>query len=536
MTLAALLASAIAVAPAPAGAQPGPGTPSDSQPPIQPATPVNAQSLVRVHLTGWLRARGQWIRNGSLGNGTSGIPATLGQLDPSGAGSASDDIALSQLRLRLEPSVALGARARIDTQLDVAGGTVLGAHPTDDSVMGRWVGFAGNGRGTETVSVRRAWATFDLFGLGQLLVGRAPDHFGLGLWRNDGRDRRSDFQSDVDRVAIRGDIFGLRLHISRDAMAALPMVSKGPSSQDPALSLQDSADVTRWLAQVEGGALAAKAQGLRWGVALAYQDQAVGLRIEHADDPAAKLNEGCVETGVCNQLVPRDALLVTPQAYVGWRGKTGLGVLRVEAEGVLRFATVDNTDVLANTDTGTTFIGGALAGQLSLRRGASDFRLKAGFASGDSEGGFGVLDRSNLTVIDPVTKQEVRRSLVTGIATHRGFLVDGLLFREVIGAVANAWYVRPALRWHVTPQTPDGGLSLELGCLVAGAAQWGATPGKRALLGVEPELSIDARFGRFGGAAVDFSYLLPGPGFDAGRGGTPAKDAWRLSAAWVVDF
>ena len=504
-----------------------------AEPGVLAATPVATTRLVSLDLHGTLRLRGQWLHNGGLGDGGAGVPATVSRLGLSGGG---DDVSLADVRLRLDPTLNLGSRARVDAQLDVTGGLVFGANLPSSAVLSHAVGMFGDTAWHDLVAVRRAWATFELFGLAELVIGRTGDHFGLGMWRNDGRDPLSDFQSDVDRVALRGQLLGLRLMLSRDTMASLPVIYNGADGDDIRYGLQDATDVVRWLAQVEGGAEKATDNGLRWGFAVGYHSQTLGLRVEHEDAADAALDPDCVAADTCVQLVPREALMIVPQGSIAWRGNIGLGLLTAEAEAVMRLATFENTDALPNTDTSTTLIGGAFAGRVTLTSGSHHWRLRAGWASGDAAGGFGVLDRANLTVVDPVTKELVHRDYVTGMAMHRGFLVGGTLFREVIGAVANAWYARPSWRLALTPKTPTGGVSVELGCLIAGAAQWGATPGKSTWLGIEPELQLDARLGRFGRGVLQASYFAPGPAFDKGLGGSPAEPAWRANAAWIVDF
>lgn len=510
-------------------------TPTTVTPPrfVAPASPVPTTRFIDLKTHGNLRLRSQWLHNGSLGEGGSAQPSTLKRLYLAPNGS---DVVLTDVRLRVDPRLYLGARARIDAQLDLTGGLIFGAKLNGSGLGDRFVGMFGNTAKQDAVAVRRAWATFDVFGLAKLIVGRTGDHFGLGLWRNDGRDPRADFQSDVDRVALRGDLFGMRITLSRDTLVTLPVVAPGHHGDDLYYGLQGATDVIRWLAQVEGGVLEPGKKGLRWGAALSYHSQSLGLRLEHSDDVQTDLAGDCVSADTCTQLVPREALMIVPQATVSWSGSTGLGALKAAAEVVVRVASFDNTDALPNTDTSTTLVGGALVGQLSLTRGSQVWGLRAGWASGDDAGGFGVNDRHNLSIVDPVSKELVHRSIVTGMTTHRGFLIDGILFREVIGAVANAWYARPSWRLDVHPRTTTSGLSFELACLVAGAAQWGATPGRRSWLGVEPELKVDARFGRLGRMVMQTSLLLPGAAFDAGLDGAAAEPAWRVSASWIVDF
>ncbi len=523
-----LVASPALAAPGPVVAEPEPGV-SDG---------AEGHPLVDVELKGLLRARGQWIGNGSLGNGTSGLPTPVSAA--TGGAGAGDRLAQADLRLRLQPALQLGSYARIDSQLELAGAMVFGGDPRDASVLSDAAGFEGQGAVRGGFGVRRLWATFDVFGLASFEVGRTPDHFGLGLHRNDGRDSRADWQSDVDRVRVSSELLGMRIRLSRDTMATLPMVGQGLGALDLRYSVADSTDVIRWLAEVES-ATPADAPGLRWAFAVGYQDQAVGLALEHDDDPAQKLASDCILSGTCANLVVRSATLVTPQAFVAWRRPTQLGALTLQAEAVVRVGTLDNADNLASTDTSKIIVGGGgmVRGDLVANRWA--LRLDVGYASGDEEGGFGVLDRANLTVPGPAG--EVHRTWLTGMPWHRGMLVDGLLFREVIGAVANSGFARPALRRTVlgTPASAAGdasamGLDVEVAAVAAMAARVGATPGNARWLGLQPELRVDARFGPFGTAILHGSWLVPGAGLAAGPGGKAADSAFRLALDWVAAF
>ena len=522
-------------------ALPALAAPNPPPPAIAPAVSATGAPLVHVELGGLLRVRGQAIRNGSLGDHgqgrLSGLPASLSVRDGNEAvGDGADALGVADLRLRLEPELHLATRAAIHSQIDVSGWLVLGSDPRAeaDPIMERLAWQSGNGPARDPLEIRRLWATFDVFGVAEFRVGRMPDHFGMGLLRNDGRDAMSDFQSEVDRVGFQVEAFDLRLNISRDTMASGPLVPAGLAADAPVYAMQDSADVLRWVFELYGGAYQPDAPGLAWGIAMLYQDQELALASEHDADPQAAIGPGCLESGACTALVPREASMVWPQAWMRYKRKTPLGALHVEVEAALLFATFDNTDVLAATDTGKTVIGGGLAARLSLERARDTFRLDAGFASGESDGGFGIFDHDNFR--DLAAPDQPHRDLLTGFRFHRGFLVDGLLFREVIGAVANSWYFRPAWRRRLVDASSWGRLEVEFGLLTALAASSGATPGKAALLGIEPELGLELVGHGASTARLDFSWLAPGAAFDDGAGGSAASQAWRLTGQWIVRF
>lgn len=501
-----------------------------------------AAPMVHLQWAGGLRVRGQSLHDGSLGDRSadgklSGLPASLSVNPKNEAISSGGDVlGTADLRLRFDPVLFVGSRAAVHSQVDLAATMVMGSDPNDASegVAGRMTLQAGQGPVRSALAIRRLWATYDVLGLAQVVLGRTPDHFGMGLLRNDGRDDRSDFQSDVDRVGLQVEAFDMRFALSRDNLATLPLVAGSQAADAAMWGLADAADVIRWVFEIHGGPADARDEGLAWGGALLYQDQEVGLQAEHADDAATALQPGCVEAGTCVQLVPRTASTVWAQLHLRWLGKTPVGVLRAEVEGALTFATFDNTDVLASTDTSKTILAGGVAGRVSLDRVTDTWLLDLGYASGDGEGGFGVLDQDNFRRLD--LPDQPHRSFLTGMHFHRGFLVDGLLFREVIGAVANSWYARPAWRHRLLDAGGLGRLDLELGVMTALAARQGATPGKGLLLGVEPELRLELVSGAHGTGRLDFSYLVPGAAFDAGEGGAHAPQAWRLAAQWVLRF
>ncbi len=507
-----------------AGAEPVPAT---------AAPPTTTAPLVDVTWRGNLRLRSEWIASPGFGNGTTGLYRELSLVAAPHGGVVADRIGDADLRLRVEPTVHVGNWTTVGLQLDVANRVGLGEEALAATTTEQMTGVPTTGPVTQGFAVRRGWVDFDAFGVGHLRIGRMGDHFGLGLLRNDGRGADNDFQSDVDRVAIEVDLMGLRGLIARDNLATLPVIERGPGVDSSDLPLNDSTDVIRWVFQVESAA-PRDDDGLHWGGAFAYQDQALGLAVEHLDDPLAVLGSQCVADGTCLQLVPRDATMVSPQVYLGWQRSLGIGRLRIEAEAALLYATVANTDVLAGTDTSKTFISGGAALKARLDQSRWSWLIDAGFASGESDGGFGVLDTTNFKTGD--AGDASHRSLLTGFHFHRGYRVDGLLFRDLIGAVANAVYARIGWRSWLLRSGERTGLDLEAGLLGAIAASANATPGGSSFLGVEPELRL-RWVGETGGiASLLFSWAQPGAAFDAGLGGATPSPAWRIAAEWRVGF
>ncbi len=96
--------------------------------------------------------------------------------------------------------------------------------------------------------------------------------------------------------------------------------------------------------------------------------------------------------------------------------------------------------------------------------------LHAGIASGDSARGFGVEDQPTLSV-DGVPNTEV-----TNFKFDRNYHVDLILFREVIGTVTNAIYIKPFLEYDLFSSVEDA-LGARIEFMYAQALEPEATPG-----------------------------------------------------------
>ncbi|MCA9518504.1 MAG: hypothetical protein KC635_26395, partial [Myxococcales bacterium] len=150
--------------------------------------------------------------------------------------------------------------------------------------------------------------------------------------------------------------------------------------------------------------------------------------------------------------------------------------------------------------------GGALEIQYNYDR--LDIGLDAGFATGDSAEGFGVLDRNTLSEPDgsPNTK-------VTNFKFDRDYHVDLLLFREVIGTVTNAVYIKPWIAYDLF-EGPEDTLGFRLDLEYAQALESAATPGNSSFLGFEGD--IRAYYHDKSGFMFDLEmgFLFPGGAFD----------------------
>ncbi|MBM4372066.1 MAG: hypothetical protein FJ098_10460, partial [Deltaproteobacteria bacterium] len=241
-----------------------------------------------------------------------------------------------------------------------------------------------------------------------------------------------------------------------------------------------------------------------------------------APDPLGDVPYECVE------LFYRRAFFITPDAWVqaGWRA--GSGTLYLAAELAGHYGRFRATQATRKTDTGKQFLGGGALARVWWEDPALRFSLEGGVASGDGDAdAFGVYDGYVAAVPDLSSDDwdVVRRNaFVTTWMFNPAYLVDSILFRHVIGAVTDAWYLKPAADVAVW-RTRDRGLSVLASLMYAGAVMPSQTPGRHPALGLEAEAGLRFRWD-FVEASFSGAGLVPFRAFDHGEG--VPQPAWLL--------
>src|SRR5690606_23442327 len=108
---------------------------------------------------------------------------------------------------------------------------------------------------------------------------------------------------------------------------------------------------------------------------------------------------------------------------------------------------------------------------------------------------------------------------------HPDYRIDQILFREIIGTVTDAVYVRPSLRATLLA-VGNGKLEAIAALILSRAVEPRSTPSGAAALGTE--LDPEVRYASRDGFVVNLAYglLLPGAAFDGTA--LPAKPAHAL--------
>ncbi len=456
----------------------------------------------------------------------------------------------ANLRFRLRPIFHVMERARIHLEMNILDNLVMGSTPDGfneiDGVGGRGdvpiVAFSGGQEpptlasvGQNSINVTQAYGEATAF-FGRLRLGRMADNFGLGIMANGGGDYTSlrerrlsfrglgqsghtcldcDYGDYVDRAELRTRLFNHYITLAFD------YAYNGPTNGDPVNSFGQPRDVSQfddvrsYVFQIERRPMDEREIGERnrrlnelripafdYGARLNYRTQRISAEQCEEELDAAS----CV-------FVPRGAKAFMTSLWARLQHSPGFRRhLRIELELAGVFGKIENVvNGLDNEDRTMRQFGGALEVDYS------DFELGTGFnagfatgrdnSDGDATPGFGVQDRF-LPLVDEGT--------ITAFQFDRNYMVDHIMFREIIGTITNAWYINPYFQYDLFSKFNDV-LGARLDVIAAGALVPGVTPSGNGFYGVELDFGAYYRQPRFS-ADLSFGVFLPGNAFNGVRG------------------
>jgi len=502
-----------------------------------------------VEHNGYFRFRTEFFHNGHLGtvipgddrSGTSGIPAPLTEnainntdVETSRLVGTEDAkvIASANLRFRYSPTLHVSSTLRIRTTFDILDNLVMGSTPDFSGHLNRpdvpLSAFAtsaappsaGVNGFRDGIRVKEAYGEFQPAFL--LRVGRQSSHWGLGILSHGGGGIDDDFGNYVDRALLLFKAWGVYIGAMWD------YVYSGAISDDPTHAfgqprdLGNADDVNQWVLAIFQRPLSEQEQTARraavwerfepsfdWGLYTVFRRQDFDLDITSYD---LWRQRGGMPSYDQLGLVPRDAWAIIPDLWLRYEKRFNFhSGIRVELEVAGIYGEVAN--VSAEVGDGTGFssrkirqLGAALEAQYNYRN--WDIGLHTGFATGDSARGFGVLDRHTLSDAAGNPNREL-----TAFKFARDYRVDILLFREVIGTVTNALYIKPWVSYDLF-EGPEDAFGFRLDLLYAQALVPEATPGNSSFLGVEADLR--AFYHDLAGGFLfdlEMGFLFPGAAF-----------------------
>jgi uncharacterized protein (TIGR04551 family) len=479
-----------------------------------------------VAVDGYFRTRGELLHNLDLDRG----PTPSGELlfpvplsDPTG-----QTLSRADLRLRTDlaffvPGGGIAVKARIDALDNVALGSAPEGTPAASSSQSPDEAF---------LRVRRVYGEV-LTPFGLLSVGRMGSHWGLGMLTHGGDCFDCDSGDASDRIAFVTPLLGHLWAFAYDFSATGPFVPD--RSESRVIDIDPSANVhTLTFAALRYHSDASRARRARADRATFDYGAYVSHRWQENDVPATYLATAQPVALDRRQVMARG---FTATALDGWLRLSGPGY-RVELEAAWLTAEVEQPSlipgVLLKEPTTSSQLGAALESAFGDREGVFVGGLDLGYASGDASPGFGAFPEPGASAprpgdLDGPQAAPPFDNEVNNFRFHPDYRVDRILFREIIGTVTDATYLKPHAEVRFM-HNAAGSMFASLAAVVSFAVNAESTPGGERPLGVEldPTISYVSRFGFR--AALEQATLLPLSGLDNPALGLAAQPAqlWRL--------
>jgi uncharacterized protein (TIGR04551 family) len=567
-------------------------------PPLPPWPGQEAKKLQLFQLKGYFRFRSDMFHNGNLGlfdpstgpsrkqhpfyTPLSEDPASgascgkrYNTTTPGGSDRDMDQddcpastLAGANMRLRLEPTINIGEQVRVHTQIDVFDNLSLGSTPDRGSAAADSLSVpldaftrgsqappaAGVNSARAALIVKRAWAEVET-PFGPLRFGRMPNHWGVGLVANAGDCMDCDYGDNVDRVSFQTTLAGYTLGMSYD------FASSGPTNigtvaglnyyGGQAIDIEQLDDVVQltWTAgkiekeevirdKVDRGQLV-----FNYGLYMVWRQQ---------DFDYAKLDDlgntktpgfGDSKNAWASMFVERHYWSIMPDLWFKLLWKK----LSLEFEGVLIAGNIENAGLKADTTSNAEYsifqFAWVVRSHYRMLKDALSIGLEIGMASGDQA------EPENM---DPdrrrwhplgLNNNSTRSRIDTDGSLNEfrfnyDYHVDLILFREILGTVANAVYFKPWVQYLVVDN-----LGARLDIIYSLAHQSVATPGNDPNLGIEFDLDIFYRnISEKFYAGLQYGVLIPLDGLDwqpstvFGDAAADAEVAHTLQLRLMVKF
>ncbi|NTX15883.1 TIGR04551 family protein [Myxococcus sp. CA056] len=430
------------------------------------------------------------------------------------------------MRLRLDPTFNVSEQVKIKLQVDGLDNVVMGSTP--DSL------YPGDQRNlftifsedqeslgdtlSDSIKLRRAYGEVNT-PVGILRFGRMGSQWGLGMLRNDGNCFDCDYGDTVDRIQFVTEPFA--------GWYVTPMLDfnsegsqyRGGAQGEP-VDLTQADDAHSWVLAIARRDTDAQIRSkldnnqgvLQYGLHFAW-------RTQNYDNVKDANNQ---PTGA---FIPRDASLYIPDLWLRYEERNW----RLEFELAAVLGTIGNRALAANQ---TTFdqslrvaqFGGVAQGEVKVADNKLTLGLELGFASGDKAPGFGNYPgRKGSGTNDYTNPGDVEGpqyrcdgggcsdSAIRNFRFNRDYRIDLILWRELIGGVTDAFYVRPSVKYAVAP-----GIDLYGRLIYSQALYAESTPSFTSKsLGVEVNAGVDYTTEDGFLAGIAYGILFPMGGLQA---------------------
>lgn len=465
-------------------------------------------------------------------------------------------IAGANMRLRIDPTFNVSEEIRLRAQIDVLDNLVYGStngggfttvggvgvgnqrHPYVFDSSTQAVPRFGWNAVVDSIQVKRAWAEVRT-PIGELRFGRMPTNFGLGMNVNDGNCLDCDHGDTVDR-------FMFATRIADHVIApAIDFTAEGPTSADPFFGnptnqpfdrtqTDDARDYVLMILRRDSDEemrkmrVAGRDTFINYGLYFIYREQSWDAPVLNVAGPGnGNAGGGSPTSSInANDFIFRDAWAVIPDVWFRLIHKN----LRLEFEAVTVQGEIGNRTYLPRPDGATAAqdqsidleqYGFVVQSELRLVDDKLGLGLEVGFASGDNAPGFGNFPgRGTPDSPFPSTgswdgpqfncsQPSCSDSNVRNFRFNRDYRVDLILFREILGGVTDATYVKPTVNYDITE-----GLGANLAIIYSQANSSGTTPTGNKPLGIEIDAAINYLSDDGFVASIAYGVLFPLSGLD----------------------
>ena len=373
------------------------------------------------------------------------------------------------MRLRLEPVLNVYEDVKIKMQIDVLDNLVLGSTPDgfpgnpispllslsqtqippSDGINSVW---------TDSIRVKRAWAEV-MTPLGQLRVGRMPAHFGLGAFMNEGRGIDSDFGDTVDRIMFATKIGDFYIAPSFDWAATGPTSAIRFSPYGQAFDRDQRDDVDQY-----GLAIVKKDDPEEVERRLAQDEYVFDFgtfqlgRFQPLEAATFVSTGDPEDNATTTELLERDMRMYMYSYWARLRYRK----LTIEAEYAGVLGSIGNPRASGSFEVpeeerqssiGLNQHGFVLNVDYKLLKDALTFQLLVVAASGDSAPGWGVrplMNTNGETDVWDGSQVGPGDNDITNFRFDPDFVVDMILWRQLVGTVTDALVVRPSIQYNFT--------------------------------------------------------------------------------------
>ncbi len=481
-----------------------------------------------LRFDGYFRMRGALLYNLDLDRG----PTPSGQVFyPVPLERTGQWLTMADMRGRADVGIfAPWGDMAIKSRIDVLDNVSLGSAPegipaasTTQSADNPWI------------RIRRLYGEV-LTPLGLLSVGRMGAHWGLGMLANGGDCLDCDGGDSADRVAFVTPLAGHLWAVAYDFSATGPF--ELDRTGDRAIDVEPSAMVhTFSFAFANYRGPDARARRSRADKVTPEYGALLSYRFQDGDVPTSYLPTATPAPLAPGHVMSRGYDAVAADLWLRFEGKN----FRIEAEAAYQHAEVTQASLIPGAlyrePVTSNAFGVAFESETGDDEGRFRAGLDAGFASGDEAPGFGAFPPAvgNPPVAGDLEGPQANPPFdnqVNNFRFHPDYRIDRVLFREILGTVTDAIYLKPHLRYDLVTNI-KGKLTAGLAAVVSFAAVPASTPTGERPLGVEldPTLAYVSDVGF--SAAIEQGTFIPLSGLDGPSLAAQPAQVWRLRLTYA---